>query len=84
MLFFGILIGWLCYILIMLDIIKNKKENNKALEQRWENCCKSFESLNHTLEEENKKLDEMRRIIKRSKSKMKRYRGCNKCKFYNV
>ena len=69
MLFFGILIGWLCYILIMLDIIKNKKENNKDLEQRWENCCKSLESLNHTLEEENKKLNEMCRIIKRRNKK---------------
>ena len=53
----------------MLDIIKNKKENNKNLEQGWENCCKSLESLNHTLEEENKKLDEMCRIIKRSNKK---------------
>lgn len=69
-LFFAIMIiGWICYVLIMLKVVKEKQENNKALEQGWESCCKSLESLNHTLEEEKKKLDEMCRIIKRSNKK---------------
>ena len=59
------IIGLVCYILVVLKLVKDKREYNKKLE----NCCKSLESLNHTLKEANKELDEMYEKFKRSNKK---------------